>query len=144
MSLTEDKDVQVIVMDSPSPSSCSSSSTTDSDSTSEEHEPAAMESVQPDDKESQVPEEEGDDDEGGENEENNVMIFRRDLPAISRSPSPLEIKEERCSGDEYPLSQRVYSNPSCGISAGLQRQSYDLWNQFDSIGTEMIVTRRGR
>lgn len=141
MSLTEDKDVQVIVMDSPSPSSCSSSSTTDSDSASEEHEPAVMETTLPEDKDSQAAEE---DDEGGENEGNNVVIFRRDLPAISRSASPLEIKEERCSGEEYPLSQRVYSNPSCGISTGLQRQCYELWDQFDNIGTEMIVTRRGR
>lgn len=151
MSLTEDKDVQVIEMDSPSPASSaisSSSSTTDSESASEGHETAAMVSIQPEDKDPQVPEEEREEDgaeEGDdEDERNGMVIFRSDLPTISRSTSPLEIKEERCSGEEYPLSQRVYSSPSCNISAGLQRQCYELWDQFDSIGTEMIVTRRGR
>jgi hypothetical protein len=143
----EDKDVQVIVMDSPSPASSamsSSSSTSDSDSGSEVHNSA---SIQQEDKEHCTPEmeaEEGDEEEHGD-ERNNMVLFRRDLPPIiSRSTSPLEINEERCSGEEYPLSQRVYSSSSCGISAGLQQQCYDLWNQFDSIGTEMIVTRRGR
>ena len=153
MSLTEDKDVQVIEMDSPSPASSaisSSSSTTDSESASEGHEATALENIQQEDKEQlQVPEGEGEEgdgaEEGGdENERNGMVIFRRDLPAISRSASPFEIKEERCSGEEYPPSQRVYSSPSCSISAGLQRQCYELWDQFDSIGTEMIVTRRGR
>lgn len=148
MSITEDKDVQVIVMDSPSPASSavsSSSSTTDSDSASEEHEPTALETIQPEDKETQIPgEEEEGEEEDDENGESNMVIFQRDLPGISRSASPLDIKEERCSGEEYPLSQRVFSSPSCGISTGLQRQCSDLWGQFDSIGTEMIVTRRGR
>lgn len=146
MSLTEENDVQVIVMESPSPASSaisSSSSTTDSDSASE-HEPAALENIEEEeDQEARTPLE-VDEEEDVENEESNVVIFRRDLPGLSRSSSPLEIKEGRCSGDEYPLSQRVYSSPTCGISTGLQRQCCDLWGQFDTIGTEMIVTRRGR
>ena len=152
-SLNEDKDVDVIVMDVPSPASSaasSSSSTSDStDSISEENEPMP-ERVGHDGKDPSMPQIQlqGECDDEDEDEidasRNGLVIFRSDLPRISRSASPLEIQEERSSGEEYPLSQRVYSSPSCMISSVLQRQCCELWEQFDSIGTEMIVTRRGR
>lgn len=154
MQMSSLTDVDVIVMDNiPSPASSaasSSSSTSDStDSISEENEPILEGAGHDDDKEPSMPkiQEECDDDEDDDEVDangNGLVIFRRDLPRISRSASPLEVQEERSSGEEYPLSQRVYSSPSCTISSVLQRQCCELWEQFDSIGTEMIVTRRGR
>lgn len=121
-------------MDSPSPpSSAISSSSSDSES---DHEPAALDSNDSEHGDSKTDDE--------EEQEKDIQIFRTDIPRMSRSASPLELKEERCPGEDYPLSQRVYSSPSSNISTGLHPQCCELWEQFDSIGTEMIVTRRGR
>lgn len=48
--------------------------------------------------------------------------------------------------DEYAPEARVHSltNPSSRITAVMQSSSAVLWKQFDALGTEMIVTRRGR
>ncbi len=47
---------------------------------------------------------------------------------------------------EYSQEDKVYSNnhPDVKIAAVLNAQSKHLWKQFDALGTEMIVTRRGR
>ncbi len=71
---------------------------------------------------------------------NDVIYLERDMPG---SASSLELEEKRSRLD-YSLSQRIFCSPSCKISAVLQWQSGELWKQFDNIGTEMIVTRRGR
>lgn len=147
MSSTEEKDIEVIAMDAPSPASStiSTSSTSDSEDVSDEQETApsanVLDRIPLQDEEMPSPlalrEEMAE-----EEEEGQLVMFRKDFP---RSPdSPVVIEEERSSGMDYPLSQRVYSNPSCSISTILQRQCAELWRQFDSIGTEMIVTRRGR
>lgn len=146
MSSTEEKDIEVIAMDAPSPASStiSTSSTSDSEDVSDEQETApsanVLDRIQLQDEE--MPSPLALREEMAEEEEGQLVMFRKDFP---RSPdSPVVIEEERSSGMDYPLSQRVYSNPSCSISTILQRQCAELWRQFDSIGTEMIVTRRGR
>lgn len=133
-------------MDAPSPASStiSTSSTSDSEDVSDEQETApsanVLDRIQLQDEE--MPSPLALREEMAEEEEGQLVMFRKDFP---RSPdSPVVIEEERSSGMDYPLSQRVYSNPSCSISTILQRQCAELWRQFDSIGTEMIVTRRGR
>lgn len=47
---------------------------------------------------------------------------------------------------EYSPEDKVYScnKPDSEIAAVLNAQSKHLWKQFDALGTEMIVTRRGR
>ena len=50
-------------------------------------------------------------------------------------------KTEKEAGPEEGLAS---SNPSQAMSATLESECKELWRQFDSIGTEMIVTRRGR
>lgn len=139
MSSIEEKESEVIVMDVISP--VSSTSTSDSESTSDsQEEPTELFSgLQDDDEE----EEEEKDAEGRGKQSSDSVLFMGDLRS-SGSASPLEMSEERSSELEYPLCQRVYSNPPCEISTVLQRQCRELWDQFDGIGTEMIVTRRGR
>ena len=137
MSSAEERDAEVLITNTTSPTS--STSISDSESMS-------------DDKEE--PSELFNELEEDENEEGrlhsdiivqNSVLFMRELPRNSGgSISPPEINEAISSEMDYPLSQRVYSNSPCPISAVLQMQSRELWNQFDSIGTEMIVTRRGR
>ena len=154
MSSIEDKPVE---MDVPSPtfSAISSSSTSDSDTTTSEGGPEMTMGMLDDDdlqqntKSSAVQEEEEEEEEEEDVEiqdDSNLVIFGRVLPRSPRSTTPTDVEEEeqRAPSADYPQSQRVYSSPSCGISAVLQRQSSDLWMQFDNIGTEMIVTRRGR
>ena len=155
MSSNEDKSTEeVMIVDAVSLSS-SSTSTSDSDSVSDtQEEPTILFSgLSPEDDEE---DEEDEDEERADKEKklpvdiansNEALMYvsdMQDLPRSSGSASPLEMHEERSSEFEYPLSQRVYSNPPCKISAVLQRQSRELWDQFDSVGTEMIVTRRGR
>lgn len=55
--------------------------------------------------------------------------------------SPLEMKSL-----DVPEQERVFccNNPNSRSTAALAKSSRDLWMQFDAIGTEMIVTRRGR
>lgn len=151
MSTSEEKGAEVIVMDVTSPVS-SSTSTSDSESMSDvQEEPTELfNRLQPEDDEEEEEEEEEDAEGEGKQpsdilvSQNDSVLFMREIPRSSGSTSPLEMKEERSSDLDYPLSQRVYSNPPCKMSAVLQRQSRELWDQFDSIGTEMIVTRRGR
>ena len=76
------------------------------------------------------------------NNDQNELMLLKSLPGSPASINSLDIEEEKNSGMGY--SQRVYCNPSCKIAAVLQQQSSELWKQFDTIGTEMIVTRRGR
>lgn len=138
----EEKAIEVVMMNIPSPlfSATSSSTTSESDAIYDEPEGAA--DFQQEDNESSIQEEEEEEEEeeGAENG-NSLVIFGRDSP---RSITPPDYEEERGSCEEYPPSERVYSSSSCSISAVLQRQCCDLWRRFDSIGTEMIVTRRGR
>ena len=81
-----------------------------------------------------------------------------------KSPNILDNVEEReepnemeCSSPGSPTimepksldifeKERVFScnNPNSRSTAALSTCSRDLWMQFDAIGTEMIVTRRGR
>ena len=148
-----DKVPEVTEMESPSPASSAistSSTSTDSDSTSESA------PLQPEinaechileEEEEEEEEEEGEVD-GEENNDEEISIYQRGLPPlVSRSASPLEtleMEEQRRPAMDFPLSQRVFCSPTCKISTGLQQQCSELWNQFDGIGTEMIVTRRGR
>ena len=48
--------------------------------------------------------------------------------------------------DAYAPEERMHSlsDPNSQITAVLQNSSATLWRQFDALGTEMIVTRRGR
>ena len=52
----------------------------------------------------------------------------------------------QASIEEYAPEERMHSmsDPSSEITAVLQSSSSILWKQFDAIGTEMIVTRKGR
>lgn len=165
MSVTEEKRIGAEVL-SPtfSVTSSSSSAASDSDSSSsdgpdvaaemlDDLERAEIEKSSPmlqgeEDEEEEDKEEDRDEEEGIiELAEHLVpVVFGQALPRSPRSATPLDTEEmeKRAPSTDYPQSQRVYSSPACGISAVLQRQSSDLWMQFDSIGTEMIVTRRGR
>jgi len=155
MSSTEDNSVEEVIAIDVASLSSSSTTTSDSESLSDAQEelPVLFNGLDPED------EEEDDEDEEDVDKEddikvasvasttNQTLLYVNDMQDIQRSSgsaSPLEMQEERSSEFEYPLSQRVYSNPPCKISTVLQRQSRELWDQFDSIGTEMIVTRRGR
>ena len=145
MSSNEDASAEVIVMDVISPASSMSMSDSESMSDSQEESTELFKRFQVDEEEEKgaAEEEEGKKPSDITINSNDSGLFMRKVRS-SRSASPLEMNEERCSELEYPLSQRVYSNPPCTISIVLQRQSRELWDQFDSIGTEMIVTRRGR
>ncbi len=136
MSAIEERATELI--DAPSPaSSVTTSSVSDSSSLSDAHEEEApaLDDIgleDQEDQESPLP---------GEG----LVMLPRTIPESPRSStSPVEPLEERISSEDCPLSARVYSSPSCKISTALQRQCCSLWSQFDSIGTEMIVTRRGR
>ena len=133
MSNTEERTAEI--MDAVSPASTlssSSASASDSSSVSDAQEDAPADIG--------IEEQEGEDDECS-----GLVLTMRTIPSSPRSStSPVEALEERTSSEDCPLSARVYSSPSCKISAALQRQCCSLWSQFDNIGTEMIVTRRGR
>lgn len=47
--------------------------------------------------------------------------------------------EETGTEETFPSS-----NPSLAMSVAMERDCKELWSQFDEVGTEMIVTRRGR
>ena len=148
MSIISDQHIQT---DLPSPvfSAASSGSTSlDSDSTTSDGPDAHSDmlgDLEDNKKALLLHEDVEEEDEGDIENEANLVIFRRALPRSPRSATPDEEEaEERAPSTDYPQSQRIYSSPSCGISAVLQRQCSELWMQFDSIGTEMIVTRRGR
>ena len=53
--------------------------------------------------------------------------------------SPEELKSQ-----DPPPDERVYSMNSPDSKASVVLTSRNLWRMFDAIGTEMIVTRRGR
>ena len=57
-----------------------------------------------------------------------------------------EEPDVQASIDEYAPEERIHSlsDPNSQITAVLQSSSSMLWKQFDALGTEMIVTRRGR
>jgi len=59
------------------------------------------------------------------------------------SPPSLEM---RSLDSEYLPEEKVHCNnhPDSKMTVALQHQSRKLWKQFDTVGTEMIVTRRGR
>nr|CAE45764.1 Tbx1/15/20 protein [Axinella verrucosa] len=59
------------------------------------------------------------------------------------SPPSLEM---RSMDSEYLPDEKVHcsNHPDSKMAVALQHQSRKLWKQFDSVGTEMIVTRRGR
>lgn len=136
MSNSQERTAEILDAASPasSLSSSSAASVSDSSAISEAHEdvPAVIGIEEQEDEE--------EDDDCRED-----LVTLRMIPGSPRSStSPVEALEERTSSEDCPLSARVYSNPSCKISAALQRQCCTLWSQFDNIGTEMIVTRRGR
>lgn len=147
MSDIEEKRIEVDVP-SPAFSATSSSSTSsDSDTTNSDGPGApvdALDDLEQDEKHLLIEDNDEEDEEGELENEDNLVVFGRDLPRSPRSTTPVDIEEQRAPSTDYPQSQRIYSSPSCGISAVLQRQSNELWMQFDGIGTEMIVTRRGR
>lgn len=78
--------------------------------------------------------------------------------SVSCSPPPSDPDEDDMQdlqGDEsdvqgtidsYAPEERMHSlsDPNSQITAVLQNSSAALWRQFDALGTEMIVTRRGR
>lgn len=144
-SSNEERDAEVTIMNVTSPIS-STISTSSSDSELSEAPETAADVFNPEEGEKELPLIP----EPITAKQNNLVHFQRDLQESPRSTSPLEIdeedeeEEEKGSEFEYSLSQRVYCSPSCKISVGLQQQCSQLWGQFDSIGTEMIVTRRGR
>lgn len=53
-------------------------------------------------------------------------------------------EEEEEEEEEQEMEQRIFpvNTESSPIFAVLETR--DLWKQFDELGTEMIVTRRGR
>lgn len=53
--------------------------------------------------------------------------------------SPEEFKSQ-----DSPPDERVFSINSPESKASVVLTSRNLWKMFDAIGTEMIVTRRGR
>lgn len=59
------------------------------------------------------------------------------------SPPSLEM---RSLDSEYVPEEKIpcTNRPESKMSVALQHQSRKLWKQFDTVGTEMIVTRRGR
>ena len=59
------------------------------------------------------------------------------------SPPSLEM---RSLDSEYVPEEKIMcsNRPESKMSVALQHQSRKLWKQFDTVGTEMIVTRRGR
>lgn len=146
MSDIEEKRIET---DIPSPifsATSSTSSTSDSDSASSDGQRAPedmLDDLEQEEK-SLLIQDDDDEDDGEIENEGNLVMFGRALPRSPRSTTPIDMEEQRAPSTDYPQSQRIYSSPSCGISAVLQRQCNELWMQFDSIGTEMIVTRRGR
>ena len=131
-------------MDPLSPASTmSTSSASDSLSLSDAHEEQPTVITLDEQEQQEEEEEEEEEDElplAGEG-----LVMLRTIPGSPRSStSPVEPLEERISSEDCPQSARVYSSPSCKVSTALQRQCSKLWSEFDSIGTEMIVTRRGR
>lgn len=54
--------------------------------------------------------------------------------------------DEQGTIDAYAPEERMHSlsDPNSQITAVLQNSSAMLWRRFDALGTEMIVTRRGR
>ena len=50
--------------------------------------------------------------------------------------------DDLCSGID--ALERVYSMSNGGSRFSASLETADLWKQFDDVGTEMIVTRRGR
>lgn len=78
--------------------------------------------------------------------------------SVSCSPPPSDPDEDDMQdlqGDEpdvqgtidsYAPEERMHSlsDPNSQITAVLQNSSASLWRRFDALGTEMIVTRRGR
>ena len=155
MSSAEDKGMEEVMAIDVASLSSSSTATSDSESLSDvqEEPPVLYNGLVPEDEEDDEDVEEDVDREEDikvasvASSTNQTLLYVNEIQDIQRSSgsaSPLEMQEERSSEFEYPLSQRVYSNPPCKMSTVLQRQSRELWDQFDNIGTEMIVTRRGR
>lgn len=54
------------------------------------------------------------------------------------------VKSSEMSRQDFRMPERVYSESKSGIQYSAFLETADLWKQFDDIGTEMIVTRRGR
>ena len=102
---------------------------------------------------------------GDEDNDNNIAIpSGRDLngiitlttsmnhsvasPPSSDPEDDMNVEDNEIQGgvDGYTLEERIHSisDPSSQITAVLQSSSANLWRQFDALGTEMIVTRRGR
>lgn len=69
-------------------------------------------------------------------------------PPSSDPEDDMNVEDNEIQGgvDGYSLEERIHSisDPSSQITAVLQSSSANLWRQFDALGTEMIVTRRGR
>lgn len=66
------------------------------------------------------------------------------MASIVGSCSPPVLKTNNLEEEEEDMEQRIYpvnmkSSPICAVL-----ETKDLWKQFDELGTEMIVTRRGR
>lgn len=121
---------------SPRSSSYDSSSSDDSSDTGQEGRPVDLERIS-------NPDSEVDHVESTELIEN--LPVRVTLPPEQQLHSNgLEAPEggNLCSGIDAP--ERVYSLSNGGSQFSASLETADLWKQFDDVGTEMIVTRRGR
>ena len=80
------------------------------------------------------------------------MADERDRERYSSSPTSMELEEHDLLPSppmpevkgSYSPDELVYSQNQSDSAISVGLQSKFLWRQFDSIGTEMIVTRRGR
>ena len=73
-----------------------------------------------------------------------MMAVHEIKPAASESSHELLLKLEKDKDEEQQEdSVHVYPfNKQSSMNAALYTR--ELWKQFDTLGTEMIVTRRGR
>ena len=112
------EDCDIPTEDTPSPASPTSSEDTMSDSSKGEDEMISVGA-------SQLP-----------------YMLHSDVDIVSAySPS---MKSSEMSRQEFRLPERVYSESKSGVQYSAFLETAELWKQFDDIGTEMIVTRRGR
>lgn len=79
------------------------------------------------------------------------MADEIDRERYSTSPTSMEMDHDMLPSPpmpevkgSYSPDELVYSQNQSDSAMSVGLQSKFLWQQFDSIGTEMIVTRRGR
>ena len=83
---------------------------------------------------------------------NGIITLTTSMNHSAEASPPSSDLEDEMNGDiqdsmeDYAPEERLHSisDPNSPITATLQSSSANLWRQFDVLGTEMIVTRRGR